>query len=89
MSSTSSEDRFRDAAESEGGAPVSAGARIFQVRTAVEVGRVFYVDLSSLPELERPAVVAEIKELVDRALARNSTRQRDTALKSSQVPNEA
>ena len=65
-----SEERFRQAAEAEGGVPVSAGARIAHVRMAVEAGRVFYVDLSSLPESERPAVVAEIKELVDRAVAR-------------------
>lgn len=70
MTPASSEERFRAAAEAEGGEPVSAGARIFHVRTAMESGRVFYVDLSSLPEDARPPVIAEIRELVDRALAR-------------------
>ena len=59
MTRTPSEERFREAAEAEDGIPVSAGARISHVRTAAEAGRVFYVDLSSLPEDERPAVLAE------------------------------
>jgi hypothetical protein len=83
MTPTSSEDRFRDAAEAEGGMPVSAGARTAHVRMAVEAGRVFYVDLSSLPEDERPAVVAEIKDLVDRAVARVSAKERNPARESS------
>ena len=74
MTRSSSEDRFRAAAEAEGGTSVSAGARVFHIRSAVEAGRVYYVDLSSFPELERPAVIAEIKELVDRALARVSAK---------------
>jgi hypothetical protein len=67
MTHAVSEERFRQAAEAEGGSPVSAGARMSHVRMAVEAGRVFYVDLSSVPENERPAVIAEIKALVDRA----------------------
>jgi hypothetical protein len=69
MNRNSSEERFRHAAESEGGIPVSAGARVAHVRMAVEAGRVFYVDLSSVPEEARPAVVSEIRALVDRASA--------------------
>ena len=83
MTRTSSDERFREAAEAEGGMPVSAGARTSQVRMAVEAGRVFYVDLSSLPEDERLAVVAEIKDLVDRAVARVSANGLDPARKSS------
>jgi hypothetical protein len=83
MTRTSSEERFREAAEAEAGIPVSAGARIAHVRMAVEAGRVFYVDLSSLPEDERPAVVAEIKDLVDRAVARVSAKGLNAARESS------
>lgn len=63
-------ERFRQAAEAEGGGPVSAGARLGHVRTAVEQGRAVYVDLSSLPEDEREAVVIGIKELVAQAVGR-------------------
>ena len=77
------EERFRQAAEAEGGEPVSAGARIAHVRIAVEAGRAFYVDLSGLPEAERPAVIAEIKELVDRAVARVAERASNSVQQSS------
>lgn len=77
------EERFRRAAEAEGGEPVSAGARIAHVRTAVEAGRAFYVDLSGLPESERPAVMAEIKELVNRAVARVAERASSSVPESS------
>jgi hypothetical protein len=70
MTRTISEERFRQAAEAEDGVPVSAGARVAQVRRALEAGRIFHVDLSSVPEDDRPGVVAEIKALVDRASAR-------------------
>jgi hypothetical protein len=70
MTNTSPEERFRQAAEAEGGAPVSAGARVVHVRLAVESGRAFCVDLSGVPEDQRPGVIAEIKELVSRASAR-------------------
>jgi hypothetical protein len=82
MTRTFSEERFREAAEAEGGMPVSAGARISHVQLAVEAGRVFYVDLSSLPEDERPAVVAQIKAVVDLAVARVSAKGMDPATKS-------
>jgi hypothetical protein len=83
MTVTSSEERFRKAAEAEGGIPVSAGARVSHVRMAVEAGRVFYVDLSSIPEDERPAVIAEIKDLVDRAVARVPVKGLNPLKKSS------
>ena len=47
------EERFRQAAEAEGGEPISAGARIAHVRMACVEGRpppLFYVDLSGIPE---------------------------------------
>jgi hypothetical protein len=67
MNHATSEERFRQAAESEGGMPISAGARVAHIRTAVESGRMFYVDLSGIPENERPGVIAEIKAVVQRA----------------------
>ncbi len=85
MTPASAEDRFRAAAEAEGGEPVSAGARIFQVRAAVDAGRVFYVDLSSLPDEARPPVIAEIKELVERAVARTKEPRADPQRSSDAV----
>jgi hypothetical protein len=70
MTHASREELFRQAAEAEGGMPVSAGARVIHVRLAVESGRAFYVDLSGVPEDKRPALVAQIKELVNQASAR-------------------
>jgi hypothetical protein len=70
MTHSSSEELFRQAAEAEGGMPVSAGARVAHVRMAVESGRALLVDLSAVPEDKRSAVVAEIKELVNRASSR-------------------
>jgi hypothetical protein len=72
--------RFRQAAEAEGGVPVSAGARVGHVRTAVEAGRGVYVDLTSLPEQERAAVVAGIKELVARAVGTSFDTRHDAAI---------
>jgi hypothetical protein len=69
MSQTSPEELLRQAEEAEGGMPVSAGGRVAHLRLAIESGKAFYVDLSSVPEDKRPAVVAEIKELVKRASA--------------------
>ncbi len=83
MNRNSPEERFREAAEAEDGISVSAGARIVHVRSAVEAGRVFYVDLSSLPEEDRPSLVAEIKDLVDRAVARATAKGLNPARKSS------
>jgi hypothetical protein len=80
-----SEKRFRDAAQAEDGMPVSAGARIVHVRTAAEAGRVFYVDLSTLPEEDRPAVIAEIKAVVNRAVTRTPARKPKGQKKSSKA----
>ena len=62
-----SDDIYRKALESEGGQPVSAGARVSHVRAAVEAGRAFYADLSAVPENRRPALIAELEKLVRRA----------------------
>lgn len=70
MNHTPANDLFRRAAEAEDGMPVSAGARVAHVRRAVESGRALHVDLSAVPEEQRPAVVAAIRELVDRASTR-------------------
>jgi hypothetical protein len=85
MPRDSSEKRFRDAAQAEDGMPVSAGARIVHVRTAAEAGRVFYVDLSTLPEEDRPAVIAEIKAVVNRAVTRTPARKPKGQKKSSKA----
>ncbi len=66
MTKTSSDELFRKAAEAEDGMPVSAGARLVHRRLEVDSGRGLYVDLSGVPEANRPIVVAEIKALVDR-----------------------
>ena len=85
MNRTMSEELFRQAAESEGGLPVSAGARVAHLRMAVEAGRMVYVDLSSVPEAERPGLVAEIKGPVDRAAAGASAKEEDTSRTSVDV----
>jgi hypothetical protein len=69
MTKQSSESRFRKAAQAEDGEPVSAGARVAHVRLATESGRVVVVDLAGVPDAERPALIAEIKNLVDKARA--------------------
>ena len=56
MSQLSRDELFRQAAEAEGGMPVSAGVRIFHIRTAAEKGSAVYVDLSTIPEEKRSAV---------------------------------
>jgi hypothetical protein len=70
MTSTPSDELFRRAAEAEDGMPVSAGARVEHARWALEAGRALHVDLSAVPEDQRPAVVAAIRELVERASTR-------------------
>ncbi|MCI0378189.1 MAG: hypothetical protein L0215_11335 [Gemmataceae bacterium] len=67
MTKTSSENLFRQAAEEEGGLPISAGARVAHVRLAIESGRTIQIDLFDVPEDKRTALIAEIKELVRRA----------------------
>ena len=75
MTQLTREERFRRAAEAEGGMPVSAGLRIGHVRAGAEEGRIIYVDLSSVPELERPRVIARIRELVNEAAGRSAVEQ--------------
>ena len=58
---------YRDALEAEGGEPVSAGARVVHVIAALKEGRAVCVDLSAVPEVKRPVVVAEIRDLIARA----------------------
>jgi hypothetical protein len=67
MTNVSPEDLYRKALEAEGGQSVSAGARVAQVKVAIESGRTFYVDLSAIAPEKRPAVIAEIDELIKRA----------------------
>jgi hypothetical protein len=67
MTHPSSDERFRAAAEAEGGMPVSAGARVSHVQLALAAGRALHIDLAGVPEEKRAAVVAEIRELVRRA----------------------
>lgn len=67
MTGTSSQHLFHQAAESEAGMPISAGARVAQVRHAADGGRGWFLDLSSVPEHLRAALIAEIKELVNKA----------------------
>ena len=49
---------------------------VAHIRMAIESGRMFYVDLSGMPENERPGVIAEIKALVERAAVRAEGRVR-------------
>lgn len=76
MTHASTTERFRQAAEAEDGMPISAGARGAHLRLALESGRAVYVDLSTVPEDQRPAVIAEIKEVVNRSSV--SSRQSDS-----------
>jgi len=64
-----SDELFRQAAETEGGMPVSAGARVAHVQLALEAGRGIQIDLSGIPRQKRAEVIAEISEVVKRALA--------------------
>jgi hypothetical protein len=58
---------FRRAAEAENGMPISAGARISHVHMALQTGRAIEIDLSGVPDEQRPAVLIAIHELVNRA----------------------
>jgi hypothetical protein len=49
VTNPSPEQLFRQAAEAEGGVPVSAGARVVHVRLALDAGRAITVDLSQVP----------------------------------------
>ena len=85
MTHATTEERFRQAAESEGGMPISAGARVAHIRMAIESGRLFYVDLSGIPEDERPGVIAEIKALVERAGVRAAGETANRSRTSAEV----
>lgn len=63
----SPQDLFRQAAEAEDGMSISAGGRASHLRSALETGRFMHVNLSAVPECDRPALVARIEELVARA----------------------
>lgn len=69
MTHTTPDDRFRELAEMEDGSPVSAGARAAHERAHVSAGRGLFLDLSTIPEPLRPAVIAELKEVVRKAMA--------------------
>jgi hypothetical protein len=75
MSGMSRDELFRQAAEAEGGMPVSAGARIVHIRSAADKGHAVYVDLSSIPEEKRSAVILQIKELVHRESVKTPARE--------------
>jgi hypothetical protein len=72
MTHASSTEQFRAAAEAEAGMPISAGAGVAHLRIALESGRALYVDLAAVPEEKRPAVIAEIRELVNRSSVRST-----------------
>jgi hypothetical protein len=86
MTQSCNEEMFRQAAEGEGGMPVSAGARVAQVRMAVDSGHALLVDLSAVPEDKRPMIVAGIKELVNRASTRQPTKGLQPAPNASNQP---
>ena len=83
MNPITNDDAFRRAAELEVGSSVSAGARIIHVRTAAEEGRAFYVDLSAAPEARRAAVMAQIREIVDREGVRPPTQSKSAETSSN------
>lgn len=59
------EEKFRRAAESENGCPISAGARVAHVQLSFEDGRGVQIDLDGIPREKRPSVIAAIQDLVD------------------------
>lgn len=67
MTAVTPEERFRQLAELEAGSPVSAGGRMSHELANVTAGRGLYLDLTAVPEALRPAVVAELKEVVRKA----------------------
>ena len=64
MSQEKSDVLFRRAAELENGEPVSAGLRVSHLQASI--GRIYPIDLSTVPENRRAAVVAEIQRLIER-----------------------
>jgi hypothetical protein len=67
MTNVTPEDLYRKALESESGESVSAGARVAHVRSTIESGRAMFVNLSAVPAEKRPALIAEINELIKQA----------------------
>lgn len=67
MTEPDADERFRAAAEAEGGAPVSAGARVSHLEMALAAGRTVRVDLAGVPAERRAAVIGEIAALVREA----------------------
>jgi hypothetical protein len=55
MTLVTPEERFRQLAEMEDGMPVSTG------------GRSVFFDLTAVPEAQRPAVIAELQEVIRKA----------------------
>jgi hypothetical protein len=86
MKHTTAEQRFRRAAEAEGGAPISAGARVAHVRLAIESGRAIVVDLAGVPEEQRSTLIADIKELVRKASERSSTGEAEMPAQTEKRP---
>ena len=70
MTNQSTDHLFRQAAESEGGMAVSAGARVAHVRLAVESGRAVTVDLTQVPEDLRSSLIELIRDMVKLTAAR-------------------
>lgn len=70
MKTHSSEQLFREAAEAEGGMPISAGARLVHAEAAPPS---ITLDLSQVPEGSRAALIAVIRDIV--ALAAGSARK--------------
>jgi hypothetical protein len=82
MTGSTSQELFRQAAETEDGMSVSAGARVAHLRHAIETGRAFYLDLTGVPEHLRATLIAEIKELVKRAAVNQPPASPQPAAKS-------
>ena len=67
MAAITPDERFRQLAEMEAGSPVSAGARAAHEQAHLSAGRGLFLDLTAIPEPLRPAVIAELKEVVRKA----------------------
>jgi hypothetical protein len=67
-----SDERFRQLALAEGGMPVSAGARLGHIAEAKKSGRVVELDLSEVPDEDRPELISTIRSLIGQASRPNS-----------------
>lgn len=61
METDSGEQRFREAAEAEGGMPISAGARLVHAEAAPPS---ITLDLSQVPEGSRAALISAIRDII-------------------------